>query len=537
MQVRNLTLLAEFSDYGEWYVMEESSYNEDNIIGSPIQEFFRGKTVFLTGGTGFMGKILIEKILRCCPHVSRIYMLVRQKKNKDFQQRMHEYVEDEIFHKLNAKARLKVTGIPGDVAQPRLGISNEHRKLLEDSVNIVFHAAATVRFDEQLPTAVAINVAGTKELFDLARNMRHLKALVHVSTAFSNCQLDEIREEIYEPPTTHQKLIQLTQSIEGKFLNEITPIILDKRPNTYVYTKAVAEEVVRTLSKGLPVSIFRPAIGKKSSILQLYWNLPIEIDFLESYMKSHLSLIRKAYPHNITGNTTQHYLVVCLQLIIFFHRTIEDSNQNENEPAEEVVHEEPTVYNYVSSTQRPITWKQFSELAVTHGEECPPTQSLWCFCLTLNKYFLIHYLYVLFLHFLPAIVMDGIAMVFGKKAGMMGIYKKVNKFSEVLSYFTTRDFAFHNDNVQSLWRILSPQDKEMFPFDLSSLDWDEYFHYYVRGVRKYLMKEDPATIPQAMNKYKKFKFLHRALKLVIAFLLLRLLWTNLVPIFLRVSVH
>ncbi|RZF41002.1 hypothetical protein LSTR_LSTR006305 [Laodelphax striatellus] len=350
----------------------EESHNEDNIIGSPIQEFFRGKTVFLTGGTGFMGKILIEKILRSCPHVTRIYMLVRQKKNKEFKQRMQEYVEDEVFHKLNAKQRLKVSGIPGDVAQPGLGISEEHRKLLEDSVNIVFHAAATVRFDEPLPTAVNINVAGTKEIFDLARNMRHLKALVHVSTAFSNCQLDEIREEIYDPPTTHQKLIQLTQSIEGKFLNEITPIILEKRPNTYVYTKAVAEEVVRTQSKGLPVSIFRPAIGK--NILK----------------------------------------VILAQILIM--QSIEDANQNENEPAEEVVHEEPTVYNYVSSTQRPITWKEFSKLALTHGEECPPSQGIWCFCLTLNKYFLIHYLYVIFMHFLPAIKMDGIAMIFGKKA-------------------------------------------------------------------------------------------------------------------------
>nr|AWJ25025.1 fatty acyl-CoA reductase [Nilaparvata lugens] len=371
--------------------------------------------------------------------------------------------------------------------------------------------------------------------------MRHLKALVHVSTAFSNCQLDEIREEIYEPPTTHQKLIQLTQSIEGKFLNEITPIILDKRPNTYVYTKAVAEEVVRTLSKGLPVSIFRPAI-----VVAAYKE-PIRGWIDNLYGPSGVivgcgtGVLRTLHcDENVIANIVPVDSAVNAMIATAWktaNRTIGDSNQNENEPAEEVVHEEPTVYNYVSSTQRPITWKQFSELAVTHGEECPPTQSLWCFCLTLNKYFLIHYLYVLFLHFLPAIVMDGIAMVFGKKAGMMGIYKKVNKFSEVLSYFTTRDFAFHNDNVQSLWRILSPQDKEMFPFDLSSLDWDEYFHYYVRGVRKYLMKEDPATIPQAMNKYKKFKFLHRALKLVIAFLLLRLLWTNLVPIFLRVSVH
>lgn len=487
-----------------------------------------------------MGKILIEKILRSCPHVTRIYMLVRQKKNKEFKQRMQEYVEDEVFHKLNAKQRLKVSGIPGDVAQPGLGISEEHRKLLEDSVNIVFHAAATVRFDEPLPTAVNINVAGTKEIFDLARNMRHLKALVHVSTAFSNCQLDEIREEIYDPPTTHQKLIQLTQSIEGKFLNEITPIILEKRPNTYVYTKAVAEEVVRTQSKGLPVSIFRPAIvvaAHKEPIRGWIDNLYGPSGVIVGCGTGVLRTLH--CDENVIANIVPVDSAVNAMIASAWktaNRSIEDANQNENEPAEEVVHEEPTVYNYVSSTQRPITWKEFSKLALTHGEECPPSQGIWCFCLTLNKYFLIHYLYVIFMHFLPAIIMDGIAMIFGKKAQMMPIYKKINKFSEVLSYFTTRNFTFYNDNVQNLWRVLSPQDKEMFPFDLSSLDWDEYFYYYVRGVRKYLMKEDPSTIPQALSKYKKFKFLHRALKLIVAFLLLRLLWSSILPIFVSLAV-
>lgn len=41
-------------------------YTVDTSIpyDSPITEFFAGKTVFLTGPTGFLGHLLLEKILR-----------------------------------------------------------------------------------------------------------------------------------------------------------------------------------------------------------------------------------------------------------------------------------------------------------------------------------------------------------------------------------------------------------------------------------------------------------------------------------------
>lgn len=62
---------------------------------TPVQNFYRGSNVFITGGTGFMGKILIEKLLRST-QVETIYILIRQKRGKDVHTRLEELFEDVV---------------------------------------------------------------------------------------------------------------------------------------------------------------------------------------------------------------------------------------------------------------------------------------------------------------------------------------------------------------------------------------------------------------------------------------------------------
>jgi fatty acyl-CoA reductase len=86
----------------------------------------------------------------------------------------------QLFVKLKAQmdsATLsrKVVGISGDVTMPDLGLSASNRQLLTDRVSIVFHVAATVRFDEPLKRAVLINTRGTKLVLELAQEMKNLE--------------------------------------------------------------------------------------------------------------------------------------------------------------------------------------------------------------------------------------------------------------------------------------------------------------------------------------------------------------------------
>lgn len=60
---------------------------------SEVKEFYKGKTVLVTGTTGFVGKVLLNRIIDSCTNVKRIYLMVRPKHNMTLQQR----VQDQIF--------------------------------------------------------------------------------------------------------------------------------------------------------------------------------------------------------------------------------------------------------------------------------------------------------------------------------------------------------------------------------------------------------------------------------------------------------
>jgi fatty acyl-CoA reductase len=56
-----------------------------------VQEFYRGKTVFVTGASGFMGKVLVEKLLYSCSDLKQLIILMRVKKGKTEAARVKEF--------------------------------------------------------------------------------------------------------------------------------------------------------------------------------------------------------------------------------------------------------------------------------------------------------------------------------------------------------------------------------------------------------------------------------------------------------------
>ncbi|PNF31090.1 hypothetical protein B7P43_G16089 [Cryptotermes secundus] len=152
-----------------------------DLRNSNILELFRGAQVLLTGATGFMGQVLMEKLLRTC-QIDKLYIIIRPKKGMTEKERLKKIFDSYLYERLQREQPnciSKVVLVTGDNEQRGLGLSQEDHALLVHQVNIIFHAAATVRFDEKLTKAVAINILGTKDMLDLAREMPHLKVSYH----------------------------------------------------------------------------------------------------------------------------------------------------------------------------------------------------------------------------------------------------------------------------------------------------------------------------------------------------------------------
>ncbi|MEQ2205225.1 hypothetical protein XENOCAPTIV_027534 [Xenoophorus captivus] len=92
--------LSEGRDLNRLEEEEQTSEAQSRLISNKmasIPEYYAGKSVLITGATGFMGKVLVEKLLRSCPDVKALYILVRPKAGQSMKQRVSDMMKCKVI--------------------------------------------------------------------------------------------------------------------------------------------------------------------------------------------------------------------------------------------------------------------------------------------------------------------------------------------------------------------------------------------------------------------------------------------------------
>src|SRR3954470_9655259 len=115
-------------------------------------------TYFVTGGTGFIGRFLIDKLMA---REGDIHVLVRKGSAKKL----------DALRDRGGAGEKRVIAVTGDLAKPNLGISAADMAKLKGKVRHFFHLAAIYDLAADAESQEKANVEGTRHAVQAAEAM------------------------------------------------------------------------------------------------------------------------------------------------------------------------------------------------------------------------------------------------------------------------------------------------------------------------------------------------------------------------------
>ena len=282
-----------------------------------IEEAIAGRTLLVTGTTGFLGKSVVDKLLRALPQVGRIHLAIRSSARRPASDRLEREVlaspafrrlkkemGEEAFRRLAAE---KLSVMELDLGMDGLGLGAEAREELR-RCDVVIHSAAAVEFDNPADLSAQTNLLGAARLVRMLRELEAHPHLVHISTAYVGGMLrglvreelpldpglnwrheaevlSTLRPAVEEESRRPEVLDQLRRQARSRMGPAGTPAqaraverlrqkwVKDRLvergrvharamgfTDIYSFTKAMAEHAVVELHGDIPLSILRPSI-------------------------------------------------------------------------------------------------------------------------------------------------------------------------------------------------------------------------------------------------------------------------------------
>lgn len=260
------------------------------VTYNKVKAALKGRQVLITGTTGFIGKVYLEKLLRTCPELGGALVIVRRNaRYATARERFEaEVLTSSLFDDLrqqHPEALQKIRVIDGELTETNLGLSADAFAALGQEIDLIVNCAASVNFREELDKALEIN---TESLFSLARLAREQDIpFLQVSTCYVHGYHSGLIPEAILQPTgglirpepdgtydIESLIAQLRQRIDQTLAECATPEERGPRlidlgittanrhgwNDTYTMTKWMAEAYLQKALAGRTLTIVRPAI-------------------------------------------------------------------------------------------------------------------------------------------------------------------------------------------------------------------------------------------------------------------------------------
>ncbi|QQD17984.1 SDR family oxidoreductase [Spongiibacter nanhainus] len=488
-----------------------------NRESSPTLRALKGKNILITGTTGFLGKVVLEKLIRTVPDLGDIYLLMRgNRRNPDARSRfLNEIASSSIFDTLRetrgewfeSVCEHRIHCVTGEVTQPQFGLSRSAFMALASDVDAIVNSAASVNFREELDRALEINTYSLNNIIELAEAAGNVP-VIQVSTCYVNgfnqgamreenvtparLNLPEHQQGYFEIYSTLADLEEKVEQCKGKYEGrELKKHMVDLGireahaagwNDTYTFTKWLGEQLLLKRLRDYPLTILRPSIIE-STLREPTpgWIEGVKVAdaVLMAYARGKVSFFpgkRNAVIDVIPAD------LVANGIILSLAEQFADPDSGR-------------IYQCCSGARNPLTMGKFIDLLMTEAKENHQTyHKLFTQPPRRNFVAVDKRLFTL----VAACARFGV-IAFNQLLGRLGLKRKVRarrnldtaiELSTLFSFYAQPKFVFHNDKLLSLSKSMGAVDQELFPVDPAAIDWSNYIcKVHMAGLNSYALSD------------------------------------------------
>ncbi|XP_037298319.1 putative fatty acyl-CoA reductase CG5065 [Manduca sexta] len=357
----------------------------------------------------------------------------------------------------------KIVPIPGDIAAPDLDIKAEDEAILinerreEKTEGNLGPDVSPCVFCPMMIGGDTILISSTRFWFTFP-------------TMYTNTDKTVVEEIVYPPPKDLGEVYKFARNY-GDDAEKVSKMI-EGRPNTYTFTKALTETMISEKRGDLPVVIVRPSIVTPS----IKEPFPGWLDNWYGATSS-LTVIAKGICRGVVGNRRNILDLIPVDYV---------SNLTLISAAKCNSKGQLTVLNSCTSHVNPITCgelvKLYTQQSVKERFYSLPFPGV----ILMTKYKWILRV-ISFNMKTVAFVVDLVLRIIGRKPKYVKLIKMSDYARDLVEYFTSHSWVFKCDEVRALYASLSLQDQKTFPCDPSHIVWNQYIPLYFNSVKKHLL--------------------------------------------------